>query len=126
MKKKLKISVFDIIHRASTNKTTPKNANNHQIDSPLVVDKPIRFEDLYKKAIENHHRPGDTSCLKVIYDSKKATPIQTNRVKKTSVHSIVKNTKSALSSITKGENVASNCITPKAASTVNPSLKNSK
>lgn len=126
MKKKLKISVFDIIHKASTNKMTPKNANITQIDSPLIIDKPIRFEDLYKKAIENHHKPGDSNCLKVIYDSKKTTPIQTNRVKKTSVHSIVKNTKSALSSITKNENVASNCITPKAASTVNHSLKNSK
>lgn len=126
MKKKLKISVFDIIHKASASKATPKNANTHQIDSPLVVDKPIRFEDLYKKAIENHHRPGDNSCLKVIYDSKKTTPIQTNRVKKTSVNSIVKNTKSALSSITKSENVASNCITPKASSTMYPSRKNSK
>jgi hypothetical protein len=87
MKKKLSISVADIMRRTSLSHTgNPINKNQNQ---PILINKTLRFEDLYKKAIGNknyHHKIinhglGHSSiCHR--QSSNKNTPTNTHRLKK--------------------------------------------
>ena len=107
MKKKINISVCDIVHKVSS----PKNVVLPQYIQPtIVVDKPVRFEDLYKKVVEQHNKHGDTNNLKIVYDSKKTTPMPTNRNKKNSINSLIN--KSTVSSAANSRKKSLTCITP--------------
>lgn len=88
MKKKMNISVCDIVSKvASPKNIIPAHQRQHS-DCPIIVDKPMSFEDLYRRVVENG-KNGEMGPQKIVYESKKVTPIQTNRMKKQSVNSLV-------------------------------------
>jgi hypothetical protein len=87
MKKKLSISVVDIIHRntqlPSHNPHSPKKPGAH-----LQATKPLRFEELYKQAIsghsrlENQHGHHASEHPLSRHTTAKTTPLNSRRVKK--------------------------------------------
>ena len=103
MKKKLTISVADLMNkncyeqqRSTKNQASLKpkplcgNSNIVNAGSNQKVfemgEKPIRFEDMYQQVRKNS---GSEHPQTYIYESKKNTPIQSQRLKKGSINSLL-------------------------------------
>lgn len=101
MKKKINISVYDIVHNNSHKNTHPLHRTEQS--TPIIVDKPVRYEDLFKKLVDENNKVKDQG-LKVIYERNRITPIPTQRVKKNSLVCLTNSTKCHQSTLNSRKN----------------------
>lgn len=83
MKKKLTISVAELVHKKpTTDPQTAKSRDHPTLKPPPLSDKPMSFEDIYRQAKK-------AGTPKFIYDRKQSAPINTQRPKRGSINSIL-------------------------------------
>lgn len=89
MNKKIKVSVSDIVNKVASPKFETGPTQVEQFNRPIVINRPMRFQDLYKKIVSDQTKNNEGNTFKVLYESKKVTPLHTNRVKKKSATTII-------------------------------------